>query len=98
MNIIHWGYQAWSWAAYHSRNWRKAFPRWLQADFSSRVSSAKVLPRSGKKNRGSYPKPRLPRGTVSISPSASPEKVCRVAPFLAAAMTQTYFPAIGPGG
>jgi hypothetical protein len=33
---------------YHSRNFRKACPRWLYLAFSSAEISAKVLPNSGK--------------------------------------------------
>src|ERR1700685_1385351 len=35
-------------ATYHSSSSRKAAPRWLYCDFSSALSSAKVLPISGK--------------------------------------------------
>ncbi len=47
---------------------RKAFPRWLSRFFSSRVSSANVLPSSGAKKIGSYPNPPSPRGCVQQFP------------------------------
>ena len=52
-----------------------AFPRWLIEFFSAGASSAVVIPRSGRKNSGSYPKPSFPRAPLLTNPPISPPKI-----------------------